>query len=268
MTQMDCEYRGLVAATWDTLRGDTSRWADRFFYREIIEQSGQPVLDVGCGTGRLLLDYLAEGIDSDGVDNSLEMLALCRAKAAQRGMQPRLYEQAMEALALPRRYRTIIVPSSSFQLLTDIDDARAAMARFCGHLEPGGVLVIPFMVLYQGEPTSQPVVEDWHLLAEKTRAEDGAVVRPWTRSTLDVSKQLEHTEDRFEITLDGVVIAQESHLRSPATRWYTQEQAVALYGVAGFSGIRVLSKFSFAPAAAGDSLFTVSAMRPLPCGTP
>lgn len=35
-----------------------------------------------CGTGRLLLDYLAQGIDIDGVDNSPEMLALCRPDAA------------------------------------------------------------------------------------------------------------------------------------------------------------------------------------------
>jgi len=94
------EYRGLMAATWDLFRGNTSRWADRFFYKEAIAQSGQPVLDVGCGTGRLLLDFLADGIDADGVDNSPEMLARCRQKADTLGLRPRLYEQPMEALEL------------------------------------------------------------------------------------------------------------------------------------------------------------------------
>jgi ubiquinone/menaquinone biosynthesis C-methylase UbiE len=46
------EYRGMKAAYWDLLRGDTSTWADRPFYRRAILRSGTPALDVGCGTGR------------------------------------------------------------------------------------------------------------------------------------------------------------------------------------------------------------------------
>jgi ubiquinone/menaquinone biosynthesis C-methylase UbiE len=113
------EYRGVLASTWDLLRGDTSDWPDRPFYRDIILQNGQPALDIGCGTGRLLLDYLADGIDIDGVDNSPEMLAICGEKAQKLGLHPTLFQQSMEALDLPRRYRTIMVPSSSFQLVTD-----------------------------------------------------------------------------------------------------------------------------------------------------
>jgi ubiquinone/menaquinone biosynthesis C-methylase UbiE len=253
------EYRGMLATTWDLFRGDTSLWEDRFFYLELIARSGQPVLDVGCGTGRLLLDYLAQGLDVDGVDNSPEMLALCRAKAQSLGLNPPLFEQWMEALDLPRRYRTILVPSSSFQLMIDPETATRAMERFYAHLEPGGALAMPFMLLWQpGEPTQQT---EWTLTGEKTRPEDGAVVRRWSRSRYDVERQLEHTEDRYEAVLDGQVVAAEHHQRSPATRGYTQEQAVELYRAAGFSGIEVCSGFTRQPASQADPLFTVVGKR-------
>src|SRR6266516_3907352 len=130
-------------------RTDAGRAAlrsQRAFYIEAIGRFGEPVLDVACGTGRLLLDYLGEGIDIDGVDVSDDMLELCRAKAPAFGLQPRLYRQGMYSLDLPRRYRSIIVPSSSFQLLLDPAAAREAMGRFFVHLEPPGALVMPFIV--------------------------------------------------------------------------------------------------------------------------
>src|SRR3954452_2998671 len=118
-----------MAEAWDALRGDTSDWEDRHFYLALIKERGEPVLDVGCGTGRLLLDFLALGIDIDGVDNSPEMLALCRRNAERLGLTPRMELQRVGELDLPRRYRTILVPSSSFQLLVDPEAAREAMRR-------------------------------------------------------------------------------------------------------------------------------------------
>ena len=131
------------------MRGDTSDWEDRVFFLDLIRERGAPVLDVGCGTGRLLLDYLSSGLDVDGVDNSPEMLALCRSKAAAMGLIERLhvYEQQMERLKLRRRYRTIMLPSSSFQLVLDPALAVQTMRRFFAHLEPGGTLAMPFLVM-------------------------------------------------------------------------------------------------------------------------
>src|ERR1700758_5025528 len=102
MAMESYEYTGMIAAAWDLLRGDTSGWSDRFFYRNVIARYGQPVLDAGCGTGRLLLDYLAQGIDIDGVDISPEMLAICAEKAQQLGLRPVVFEQTMQKLDLPR----------------------------------------------------------------------------------------------------------------------------------------------------------------------
>jgi ubiquinone/menaquinone biosynthesis C-methylase UbiE len=249
-----------MAQFWDVLRGDTSQWEDRFFYLSLIAESGQPVLDVGCGTGRLLLDYMLQGIDMDGVDNSPEMLALCHQKAQQLGLQPTLYQQTMEMLDLPRHYRTILVPSSSFQLVTEPNDASEAMRRFFQHLEPGGTLVMSFLAYYMGDEQGPIVTGEWQ--KEVVRPEDGAVVRRWSRSRIDLVNQLEHTEDRYDIIVNGAIVASESLSRSPATRIYTQEQAVKVYETAGFTNIRVFSGFTRQPATATDAGFTVCGTKP------
>jgi SAM-dependent methyltransferase len=255
------EYRGLIAQSWDLLRGDTSNWPDRPFYRDRILESGQPVLDVGCGTGRLLLDYLAEGMDIDGVDNSPEMLALCRDKAAARGLEPTLYEQAMESLDLPRRYRTILVPSSSFLLIIDARAAREAMRRFHAHLEPGGALVMPFMLSRDGPPGRLEEARQWHKVAERERPSDGALVRHWTRETFDYEQQLWHSEERYEVLVGGDVVQTEQHRRSPAGRWYTQEQSLDLYREAGFGELRLLHEFTTKVASANDRIWSIVGRR-------
>lgn len=260
MQNTEYEYRGAMAQYWDLLRGDMSQSADRSFYLAIIAESGQPVLDVGCGTGRLLLDYLAQGIDIDGVDNSPEMLGLCRQQARQIGLQPTLYQLGMATLALPRKYRTILVPSSSFQLVTEPTDAAAALHRFFQHLELGGTLAMSFLAYYMGDEQRPVVTGEWQ--TEAVRPDDGAVVRRWSRSRIDRVNQLEYTEDRYDVLVDGEVVASESLARSPATRIYTQAQAAQLYAAAGFTDIRVYGGFTRQPATATDTAFTVCATKP------
>jgi SAM-dependent methyltransferase len=258
MSKVNYEYRDLLANTWDLFRGDTSGWEDRFFYQEFITEFGEPVLDIGCGTGRLLLDYMQENVDIDGVDNSPEMLALCRRKSSELGLKPDLYQQSMEDLDLPHKYKVILVPSSSFQLLTEVKTARRAMSRFCQHLESGGILIMPFTLIWQ---EGTPLQTDWEQDGEKVRPEDGALIRRWSRARYDLDNQLEHTESRYEVSLDRELISSEYHSRSPATRWYSQSQAVDLYHQAGFSNLMMFSGFSRKPAKEDDSLFSVIGVR-------
>ncbi|HXV98906.1 MAG TPA: class I SAM-dependent methyltransferase [Anaerolineae bacterium] len=249
----DYEYRGLIASTWDLFLGNEARWEDTLFFRELISRHGQPVLEIGCGTGRLLLDYLAAGIIIDGVDNSPEMLAICRDKAQQHGLQPALFQQAMEQLDLPRRYRTVIIPASSFQLVTDPAMARQAMQRFLAHLEPGGILAMRLMIPWQ---EGKPRQTGWRLTGEVVRPEDRAVLRRWSRASYEVETQLEHTEDRYEVILQGEIIASEHHWRSPAGRWYTPAQALSLFEEAGFTQVCLSGGWSDK-----EPIFTVSGKK-------
>ena len=133
------------------------------------------------------------------------------------------------------------------------------MGNFFRHLKPGGLLIMPFMHLRQeGTPLDTGWVQD----GEKERREDGIVIRRWSRVKYDLEKQLEHTETRFETIVDGEIFSSEYHTRSPATRWYTQDQAGNLYLQAGFTDLKICSEFSLDPAQAEDRIFCVVGSKP------
>ncbi len=79
------------------------------------------------------------------------------------------------------------------------------MARFHAHLEPGGVLAMPFMSkLWRGRTTpAQMEWGEWRVIGEAPRPEDGAVIRRWMRTRYDHDQQLEHEENRYEVLRDG-----------------------------------------------------------------
>jgi SAM-dependent methyltransferase len=257
MTTPSYEYYGLMAEFWDLFRGDTSTWEDRFFFLDVVKKYGEPVLDVGCGTGRILLDFMQQGIDIDGIDNSPEMLARLHQKAEKLNLHPTVYQQEMTEIALPRKYQTILVPSSSFQLLLDEKLSPIAIHLFYKHLLPGGVLAMPFMTLWK-----QGDVLETESTDEAIRPEDGATIRRWSYTRFDPDTDLEHTIDRYEIIQDGNVIASEEHNQSPATRSYTQEQAMKLYQEAGFKDIQIFHEFTFEPAQSEDTTFCVIGFKP------
>lgn len=254
MSLPDFEYRGLMAEAWDVLRGDTSHWSDRYFFLDCLERYGTPALDVGCGTGRLLLDFMQLGYDVDGVDNSPEMLALCREKAAALGLEPRLYLQYMETLELPRQYQTILIPSSSLQLIIEPEMAVEALRRLRAHLLPGGILLAPIMRLWE---EGTPLESEWEKTA--TRVSDGAQFRRVSWGRYDPETQLEETADLYQRIVDGVVVAEEQHRRAPATRAYTREQARALFEQAGFEQITLFGDFNFEPSKPEEPVFVVAA---------
>ena len=257
MPETNYTYRGLIVEYWDLLRGDTSKWSSRPYFLKLIQDSGQPVLDVACGTGRVLIDYAQEGIDIDGVDISPEMIDLCRANADRAGLKPNLQAQAMQHLDLPRRYQTIIVPSSSFLHLTNLQDARQALQCFYDHLNPGGLLAMSLRIY---EP--DPAAAEWEMDSEAVRPSDGATVRRWFRCTYDVPQRLQSTEYRYEIVKAGEIIQSETYATSPDLTWYPLSEALDLLKAAGFVDVHAHSNFTFDPATDADTSYIVLGKRP------
>jgi hypothetical protein len=159
---------------------------------------------------------------------------------------------------LPRNYRTILAPSSVLQLMTAPGAAQRMLERCYDHLLPGGVFIASFS--FDWRP-GEPLDTDWELVFEKVRPQDGAIVRHWSRETRDPAQQFWHAESRFEVEQGGQIVATEEQRRSPEGRWYSQEEAAALYRAAGFTQIELYDGFSFAPAHAESRLFTVAGIK-------
>lgn len=254
MSEIEYEYNGLVARSWDFMHGDTSDWPDRHLFRLLVESHGQPALDVGCGTGRLLLDFRANGIDIDGIDISPEMVAICEEKAQALSLPVTVYTQPVEAMDLPRTYKTIIIPSYAFQLVTDLDDAKQALDNFYNHLLPGGTLI---MAVWHITTEGQDIWGDWWLVGEKEGFEGDKTLKRWERSRYDADTQLRHTESRYELFKDGKRVYIELHRRSPELRNYSLSQLTDLMEASGFVGVHAVSGLENEPAAVDDSVFYI-----------
>ena len=238
------ELTGLAAQTWDDFVGDGPQ-LDYDAFRHLIESNPGLALDAGCGTGRLLIPYLASGIAIEGVDSSSEALAICRGKAAGMGLAPVLYHQAMQHLELPKHYSTIIMPGGSFHLLRERDAANEALWRLHSHLEAGGVLA---MSLYDPvDELSDDAPKGWRPYKSAIRMQDGAGLQQHMMTAdIDHTEQLKTTEIRYRVIRSGRVVQEEIHTMK--MRLYYWSEIRGMLDEAGFGEVRA---HGLGPAAEG-----------------
>jgi SAM-dependent methyltransferase len=118
------------------------------FYRELAQAEGGRVLELACGSGRVLLPLVGSGYDVVGIDVSPHMLAVARGKLASnhKSGRGRLVEADMRDFALGETgFDLAIVAVKSFAYLTTRDDQLRALERIAAHLRPGGVLTMDLM---------------------------------------------------------------------------------------------------------------------------
>jgi SAM-dependent methyltransferase len=110
-----------------------------------IEEGGEPVLELGCGTGRNLVPLLERSLDVTGIDVAPDMLEKAREKCEQKGLAADLHIQHMEEFDLPRQFGTIYITSASLSVLDSIDDLKETLSRIYAHLTSGGVAALEFL---------------------------------------------------------------------------------------------------------------------------
>jgi SAM-dependent methyltransferase len=120
--------------------------ADVEFFVDAARESGGPVLEVGCGTGRVLIPTARAGIEITGLDLSTQMLGICREKLDREPRDVRarvqLVQHDMRTFDLGRTFKLITVPFRPFQHLITVADQRACLESIRRHLAADGRFIL------------------------------------------------------------------------------------------------------------------------------
>ena len=246
-------HYGLMAERWAEFNVEARELP---YFLKQIARFGQPVLDVPCGTGRVLLPLLRAGIDVDGCDLSEDMLHHCRKKATAEGFSPNLYAQPMHAFDLPRRYRTIYI-CDSFGLSGSRANDLETLRRCHAHLMDNGALLVNI----EGEYTSaadwnqwlskhcRALPEPWPEEGERRVAADGSEqVSRFRTVQVDPLEQSFTRQVRLEKWTAGQLVASEEYtLRG---NMYLKPELLLMLKVAGFREVAVYGDYTAEPATA------------------
>jgi SAM-dependent methyltransferase len=236
-------HYGLIADWWAEFNVDGP---EIDYFGEFVRRA-QPALDAGCGTGRLLVPWLREGLDVDGCDMSADMIELCRERALREGLQPRLFVQPLHELDPPRGYATIVACGVFGLGSTRVQD-QEGLRRFHAALEPDGTLLLDNEAPYANRRLWRSWTKDeraqlpqaWRELEpdERRATADGAELALRSRIVdVDPLDQTIWMELRATKWRDGRLVAEEDHLLS--MRAYFRDELLLMLANAGFEDVDV-----------------------------
>ncbi len=149
----------VAAKYYDGAYGAMRDLTDAPFYLDLAKESGGPVLEIGCGTGRVLLPIAREGIEIHGVDNSGPMLGILKESISREKPAVRrkvtLHTGDMREFRLDRKFPLVTIPFRPMQHMYSVGDQLRALTSAAAHLTEGGILAFDvfypkFDVLHRG----------------------------------------------------------------------------------------------------------------------
>jgi ubiquinone/menaquinone biosynthesis C-methylase UbiE len=139
-------YDSFIADYYDESPVVKGRLQDVAFYRDAAREFGDPVLELGCGTGRITMAIAEAGKPITGIDLSERMLerAVKKRSALQveTRQRVRLVQGDMTRFDLGETFRLIIIPFRPFQHLLEVRQQMDCLDCVRRHLAPGGRLIL------------------------------------------------------------------------------------------------------------------------------
>jgi len=174
------------------------------FFIGMAEETGGPILELACGTGRVLIPTARKDFEITGLELDGEMLAICREKLENEPeeVQARvsLVKEDMRDFELPGTFSLITTPFRPFQHLETVGEQVACLESIHRHLSDDGKLVLdlfnPSMVILTDESRQEEFGEE----DEFTMPDGRRVLRRCRVPSVDKAKQLINCEFIYYIT--------------------------------------------------------------------
>ena len=245
----------LLSRYYDLENADFTEDLD--YWLSLAEDYGDPVLELGCGSGRVLLHLARRGHLVTGIDNSPEMLALLEAKLKLASTQhlavpPAYLLASLHDFETPARFKLAVMPFNTFMHLLTPEEQVAALTNIRRHLAEGAALALDMP-----NPADAYAAEEHGLMLERTFRDGDRTVQQFSSVALDRAAQLAHITWFYDaIGPDGAV----QRTLVPLTLRYTfQYEMRLLLERCGFLLAHLYGDYDCAPFADGSPRMLVVA---------
>ncbi|MEI6775677.1 MAG: methyltransferase domain-containing protein [Chloroflexales bacterium] len=200
------------------------------FYRELSRRAGGSILELMCGTGRVLLPLAEDGHQITGVDISPAMLAIARERLAESNLSATLIEGDVRSVALPAQgFGLAFIAINSFMHMETVRDQLATLETIRRALIRRGTLVID---LFNPDPV-EICREDNRIVLDRSYDLDGHHVQKFVAIDSDAATQKSYVTYLYdESDAEGRVNRRTMNF---TMRWYYRYELEHLLARAGFT---------------------------------
>jgi SAM-dependent methyltransferase len=225
----------LIAEAYDYV-GPYQERDDVDFFVQAAKDANGPVLEIGCGTGRVLIPTARAGFEIVGLDLSDDMLTVCKRHLADEpdDVQKRttLIKADMRDFDLQRQFALITIPFRPFQHLITVEDQISCLEAVHRHLRPGGKLILDLFNPWIEFLARDNLDEEFGEEPEFELPDGRKVLRRFRINERDFSNQIQHVEIIYYVTNpDGT---DEKHVHAFPMRYLWRFEAEHLLVRCGF----------------------------------
>lgn len=206
------------------------------YYIERLKGVALPILEIGVGTGRMMIPLLATGLDISGIDISPDMLALCNKNLTDHSLNGVTEHLNFCTDKLPKKYGAIIIPTATFNLITDYQAAIQGLSNIYNSLLPGGRLILDLDLPFY------PEVGEIHTAVYPLDAHSGITTETKTLE-IDWFNQLVVNHLKYDKWENGSLVA--SELQNFTLKWYGINEFTDILTKVGFINVTVSADYDY-----------------------